>query len=41
MITYLAQAAGEPMSWWQALITVLAIFAFSTVIVLLIFRGRR
>ncbi|MFC9966315.1 hypothetical protein ACFVH4_18965 [Nocardia ignorata] len=38
--TLLAQAAGEPMSWWQALLTTAVIFGLSLVMVVVLF-GRR
>lgn len=35
------QAAGEPMAWWQALITVVVIFWLAVTLALLTFGGRR
>jgi hypothetical protein len=40
-LTFLAEAAGEPMTWWQALLVTLTIFLFSAAIVLLLYGGRR
>ncbi|WP_267468715.1 hypothetical protein [Nocardia cyriacigeorgica] len=40
-MTVLGQAAAEPMAWWQALITTVAIFAGAALVVFLLLGGRR
>lgn len=38
---YVAQAAGEPMTWWQALLVTLTIFGAAAAFMAWLFGGRR